>query len=62
MSFYTLYDNACRAYYVREPPAEPPDVNWPEQEEQDDDWWPDCEEYDQGGGRDERHFQSLQEG
>lgn len=29
MSFYTFYDNACRAYYIPEPPVEPPDC-WQE--------------------------------
>lgn len=40
MSYYTFYDNACRPYYVQEPPLEPPDrcadePGEPEEEEYD---------------------------
>ncbi len=45
MSFYTFYDNACRAYYVPEPPLEPPDC-W-----QDD--LGETEEEEYGRGEDE---------
>lgn len=48
MGYYTFYDNACRPYYVQEPPLEPPDC-WRKKAEKPEEEYDRWEEEENNG-------------